>query len=218
MSVLERRILPILLCTVFLVISAMFAPQAGADECEPTIMEEMEQSGCGEPEEEHSGKEEETAGISSFSFWDFFRTIAAFLFVAGLLYILLKFIGKKSKTYQKGSLLHNLGGTSLGGNKSIQLVKIGSRIYIVGVGQDVKLLGEITEEKEIKSLLKEFNEEADRSIIPTDIFSQVMKKGKKSTESGASLVDQLKRELKEMKGNRNKLKQEMQKKVKPGDE
>ena len=59
------------------------------------------------------------------SFWDFLRMIFAMIFVVALLYFVLRFIGKKTKSYQKANFIENLGGTGLGGNRSVQLVKVG---------------------------------------------------------------------------------------------
>ena len=69
------------------------------------------------------------------------------------------FISKKTKSYQKANFIENLGGTNLGSNRSIQLVKVGNRVLIVGVGEDIQLLTEIEDEAERKQLLVEYNQE-----------------------------------------------------------
>ncbi|CAM5186720.1 hypothetical protein UACE39S_04674 [Ureibacillus acetophenoni] len=49
----------------------------------------------------------------------------ALLFVLGLLMFVLKFINKRSLNYQQNSLVRNIGGVSLGAQKSVQLIQIG---------------------------------------------------------------------------------------------
>ena len=45
--------------------------------------------------------------------------------------------------------MKNMGGISLGQHKSIQLVVIGETYYLIGVGDDISLLKEITDPEEI---------------------------------------------------------------------
>ncbi|AOV09233.1 hypothetical protein BI350_12430 [Sporosarcina ureilytica] len=90
--------------------------------------------------------------------WDYIKTLFALVFVVGLLYGLLKFINRKNRLYDKNRLMKNLGGLSLGQQKSIQLIVVGDTYYLVGVGEDIRLLKEITDEKEIASLLEYYEE------------------------------------------------------------
>ena len=48
--------------------------------------------------------------------------------------------------------MKNMGGISLGQHKSIQLVVIGESYYLIGVGDDIRLLKEITDPDEIDKL------------------------------------------------------------------
>ncbi|MGY4689833.1 flagellar biosynthetic protein FliO [Salibacterium sp. K-3] len=74
--------------------------------------------------------------------------------VIALMYILLKFINKRTQRYQSNRTMQNLGGVPLGQNKSVQLVKVGGRLLVVGVGDSIQLLKEIEEEEEIEELLE----------------------------------------------------------------
>ena len=65
--------------------------------------------------------------------------IGALIFVIAILYFLLKFVNKKNQSYQQNRIVQHLGGTSLGANRSVQIVKAGKQILILGVGEDVKL-------------------------------------------------------------------------------
>ena len=78
----------------------------------------------------------------------------AFVFVVGLLFGLLKVINRKNRLYDKSRFMKNMGGISLGQHKSIQLVVIGESYYIIGVGDDIRLLKEITDPEEIDTLVE----------------------------------------------------------------
>ena len=56
--------------------------------------------------------------------------------------------------------MKNMGGISLGQQKSVQLVVIGNQYYLIGVGDDIRLLKEITDRTEIETLT-EYYEEVD---------------------------------------------------------
>ena len=175
-------------------------------------------------DEKKQAKQDEQSSLTStestsstFSFMDFIRMIAAFIFVLALLYFLLKFINKKTRAYQKGSYIKNLGGTNLGNNKSIQLVKIGNSVYIVGVGDDVQLLGEIENEDEIASLMESFNGQTETTSVTAKFSKTLNKYGEKQSDN-STFMTHFKKQLEEMSNSRKKLSDEVQKKVKSDNE
>lgn len=144
---------------------------------------------------------------------DFLRMIIATVFVAGLLYFLLKFINKKSISYKSSQLVENLGGTNLGANRSVQIVKAGNRLLIVGVGENIQLLKEIDNPEEIKSVMNEYNSKMELLVQPSDIVTKFLKRTNKehSTENSSfSLL--LKNQLNELSSGRKKMFEELQKK------
>lgn len=80
---------------------------------------------------------------------DYVKLIAALFFVVMLLYGLLKFVNSRTKRFQHAKIIHNLGGMSLGANRSIQIVKIAGTFYVVGVGENINLIKEVTDTDEI---------------------------------------------------------------------
>ncbi|GAA4060005.1 flagellar biosynthetic protein FliO [Amphibacillus indicireducens] len=82
------------------------------------------------------------------------RIIVVLVIIIGLIYLLLKFFNRSSNFNHQGKVLTNLGGISLGTNKSAQLVKVGDKIYLVGVGDDVSILTEITDQSVKEQLLE----------------------------------------------------------------
>ncbi|WP_066053293.1 flagellar biosynthetic protein FliO [Robertmurraya korlensis] len=159
---------------------------------------------------------EKTAGVG-LTFWDFLKMIFASIFVIGLLYAVLKFINKRSRSFSSNQIVENLGGTALGTNRSIQIVKIGKRVLVVGVGEDVKLLKEIDDEEEARQMIDDYNDRMDQLVQPSDIVTKLiertrnMKQSNKGEEA-SSFSSTLKAQLEELSKGRKKLLDEMEKK------
>ncbi|MBU9714541.1 flagellar biosynthetic protein FliO [Evansella tamaricis] len=105
-------------------------------------------------EEEETNQEELMGGGTDQNL--FFLSLQMFLalaFVIVLIYALLKFINNRSRSFRNNSTIEGIGGVALGSNRSVQMVRIGSKIFIVGVGDTVNLLKEINDPDEIQNLL-----------------------------------------------------------------
>lgn len=99
-----------------------------------------------------SMSEEGEAGGDPVTWVTYVKLVAALAFVLILLYGLLKFVNSKTRNFQQSKLIQNIGGTTLGGNRSVQIVKIAGSYYLLGVGEDVQLIKEVTDEEEIQKL------------------------------------------------------------------
>ena len=73
--------------------------------------------------------------------------------VVGLIYLLIRFLSKRQRKLQHHSVFTPIGGTPLGNNKSVQIVKVGNSLYMLGVGDNINLLKEIQDEEEVKHIL-----------------------------------------------------------------
>src|SRR5699024_12724182 len=92
------------------------------------FLEEVEQPAEGL----QSTNEDSIENIQSTSLiFNVIKMIVALLLVLALIYVLLIFIKKRNKLTQQVKVLDNLGGISVGPNKSIQLVRIGDRKSVV---------------------------------------------------------------------------------------
>jgi len=87
--------------------------------------------------------------------FDLIKMVFALFLVLGLIYLLLKFLNKRNKLFHQVKALENLGGISVGQNKSIQIVRIGSKVHLIGVGENVEMLQEITDEEVKRDLLQD---------------------------------------------------------------
>ncbi|MFS0643483.1 flagellar biosynthetic protein FliO [Siminovitchia sp. 179-K 8D1 HS] len=140
---------------------------------------------------------------------DVFKMLFALIFVIALLYYLLKFINKRSQSYQQTSLIQNLGGTALGGNRSLQMVRVGKRLFVLGVGEDIRLIKEISDEKEIEEYFHQYNEQLEKSFQPTKLtkwFNSLRESARQGNgmESNKDFQQQLMEEMDGIKKERTK--------------
>jgi flagellar protein FliO/FliZ len=98
--------------------------------------------------------EPETAESGS-TFFMLVKLIFMLGIVLAILFFVLRFIQKKSVSFQDGKNLQSLGGIGVGQNRSVQLIKTGNSVLVVGVGDTVTLLKEITDEDEVKVMLEQ---------------------------------------------------------------
>ncbi|MFJ5791318.1 flagellar biosynthetic protein FliO [Lysinibacillus sp. NPDC093197] len=120
------------------------------------------------------------------SAWEYIKMVLALIFVVALFYGLMKFLNKRNLTFQRNQMVQNLGGLSLGAQKSVQLLQIGKSLYLVGVGDDVQLLREITDPQEVEALLSLYNEKqeyAATSPYIAEVFSKLKRKNKQNSST-----------------------------------
>ncbi|MCA1062384.1 flagellar biosynthetic protein FliO [Rossellomorea sp. AcN35-11] len=159
----------------------------------------------------------ESGVATSVTFLDYLKMIVALIFVVALIYFLLKFINQKGRSFQQTKIINHLGGTPLGGNRSVQIVKVGKQVLVLGVGEDIQLLKEIHDEKEMEELVS-YYQESQFPDAKTAVSDWLMKiKGTHPT-SGNSFQSHLKAQLDEMNKGRKKMFKDLKKKENPSDE
>ncbi|WP_060665907.1 flagellar biosynthetic protein FliO [Bacillus sp. CHD6a] len=139
----------------------------------------------------------------SVTMFDFIQMIFALLFVLALLYGALKLINNRNKL-DSGRSVENIGGTNLGNNKSLQLVKVGNSVLVVGVGDSINLLKEITDEQEREQLIQSYRDRSENLAINTDRLSSLVEKvkGMKKTNSKSSFSSLLQDQLGQLSKDR----------------
>ncbi|MDY0408173.1 flagellar biosynthetic protein FliO [Virgibacillus soli] len=153
-------------------------------------------------QDKENAKSEQFSSNQSLGF-DLVKMVFALLFVLALIYGLLKFLNKRNKMYQQVKMLDNIGGISLGANKSIQIIRIDSKLFLIGVGDNVELLQEISDEA-VKTALLEQKEEEVRQ--PSFISSLLSRKKPSIEEKQANKFSNIfKDELDQMMHNRRQL-------------
>lgn len=145
--------------------------------------------------------ENEKRSSTSF-FFNFVKMIFALLLVLGLVYLVLIFMKKRNRFQLNHQLLDNLGGISLGANKSVQLIKVGDKVYLIGVGDNVELMKEITDET-LKDTL--FNEAEEQEPL-SQFFQSVFQSKNKTKDTKVNQFTQtFKEELSKLQRERNAL-------------
>lgn len=134
-----------------------------------------------------------------------FKMFFALLVVLGLIYVTLRFLNKRHKMFQQVQALENLGGLSVGQNKSIQVVRVGSKMYLLGVGENVELLKEIVDEDVKHDLLhKNVDQPLSASEWITSLLQPKEKKNNNEEVAGkfkqmfSTELDKLQQHRKEM--------------------
>lgn len=156
------------------------------------------------PETTPSAAEMETQSAAvSFNAGEYIKMLVTFAIVIGLLFLVLKFVKKHNKQVQQNALMQNLGGVAVGQQKSIQLVKVGNKILMVGVGENVQLLREIDDEAEIEQLLATYESQ---QVVgeTTPYFLKIFQKRTTPTSSQENFSDVLNKRLTEIKQDRSK--------------
>ncbi|MEK5443120.1 flagellar biosynthetic protein FliO [Fredinandcohnia sp. FSL W7-1320] len=172
-----------------------------------------------ENQEKQVDKEQETDAIetaepvSELTAGDFIKMIFTTLFVIALIYLLLKFVNKRNRMFNQHRFIENLGGTSLGTNRSIQIVKVGERILVVGVGDTVQLLKEIEDTDEINEILEQHNASLDSMIQPRDLLNRMIQKRKEVKDGDQGHFSSLlQKQLSELKQGRKKIVEQLENK------
>ncbi|MDQ0860116.1 flagellar protein FliO/FliZ [Bacillus sp. V2I10] len=123
--------------------------------------------------EKTGGDEINQSADTSVTAWDFIKMILSTAFILFLIYILLKFVSKRKNFTSSSNYIENLGGTNIGQNRSIQLIKVGKKVLVVGVSDSVQLLKEIEDEDECKEIVEEHQQRFAPAIDPKHWLNKV---------------------------------------------
>ena len=145
-----------------------------------------------------------------------FKLIFYTLLIIVMIYGLIKFLAVRQKKLQPNQAVKLMGGTPLGNNKSLQLVKVGEKVYLIGVGDQVTLIKEFSESDEINSI--ETNLENQSTLftsplanISTSIvnFSKEKISKRMETKPNLSFEHLFKQSLNKQKGKQDQLKHDL---------
>jgi flagellar protein FliO/FliZ len=182
---------------------------AGSDACK-----DMNEAGNQQENTPTTDGADSSAGGTS-TFLNLVKLALALAVVLGLIYVLLKFLNKRNRLFQQVRAMENIGGIALGNNKSVQIVRVGEKVYMLGVGDNVDLLTEITDEQTIQELTEKEQQEMKASALLTSMLprkkqqaSAPEKTAAEQDESQNRFQDLFKQELGKLKQSRNKLKQQ----------
>ncbi|WP_194841271.1 flagellar biosynthetic protein FliO [Salinibacillus xinjiangensis] len=179
-----------------------YLEQNNSNEQKEEKKEEKKTSPTSEQEAENNWESEDQSLLL-----DIIKMVFMLAIVLALIYFLLKFLQKRNKMFQQTRSLENIGGISLGSNKSVQLLRIGKRVFVVGVGEDISLLTEIDDEDTLNEVIKTDNDTAQTNHPLQAIMKQVdnLKERKGEGKQKQSFKQLFSEELKTLKRERKEL-------------
>ncbi|WP_162356498.1 flagellar biosynthetic protein FliO [Metabacillus mangrovi] len=201
--------------SILLILAAVLLPSSpvAASSSGGTVEDYLKQEPKADPAEKEDtpASESRPPGVTA---WDVIKMIFATIFVAGLIYFIFRVLSAKNRVIRPAVYLQTLGGTPLGQNRSIQLVKAGDVIMVVGVGDSVQLLKTIDDREEIDKITRQYADkgadfEGARKFLAKTASAIAAKQGE---EKSASFKKTLQKQLDEMKAERRQKEEEWLKK------
>lgn len=105
-----------------------------------------------------------------------------------LIVFVIKFLGNKNRMWSRNQAIRTLGAIGLAQNKSLQVIELGDNIYVIGVGDDIRLVDKITDEAEVAAVLAHF--ESRQAASPQDMIPSLVNMFKKFKKNGNSDLPQ----------------------------
>lgn len=143
--------------------------------------------------------------------WSLIKMAGILVVMIGLLYVAVRFFTKRNRQMRDLHLLENLGGIPVGQQKSIQLVRVGSMYYLIGVGENVELLQVIEDEEMIHELASLAEEREENGLLPGFIRNKWALDKEDTTSSFTHIYE---KELDHLMNNRSDMIRSYQKREK----
>lgn len=82
------------------------------------------------------------------------KVILYLIIIIGIFFIIIKALAQKNRRWYRGRTIKSIGGLMLAPNKSLQIVEVGHTLYLIGVGEDVRLIDKISDVEEVSFILE----------------------------------------------------------------
>ncbi|GAA0395495.1 flagellar biosynthetic protein FliO [Paenibacillus motobuensis] len=126
-----------------------------------------------------------------FNIWgNLVMVIVVLAIIIVLIVVLIRFLGKKNRFLSQSRSIRTLGAIGLGPNKSLQVIEIGSSIYLVGVGEDISMVDKISDPEEVILLQQAFEEEGAEFAGLTTVFSGLVSRFRKGNKVQEEELDE----------------------------
>ncbi|MFD2616878.1 flagellar biosynthetic protein FliO [Terrilactibacillus laevilacticus] len=163
-----RKWLMISLVIVHIIVGQDVKALANSSDNDNSVYNQFNNQKNDSKKSDHNTNQSQTTHLGPNVFLIFLKLIGALAIVLALIYVLYKLMLKRSKSYQEAGAIRNIGGVSVGHRRSVQLIRVGDEVLVVGVGENVQLLKEIDDRELIKTLTEKKTE--------PDVFQKNMKK------------------------------------------
>lgn len=88
------------------------------------------------------------------------NVIIVLALIVVLIVLLIRFLGRRNQSLMSGRSIRTLGAMGLGPNKSIQVIELGSSLYLIGVGEDISILDKVTDPAEVALIIEGFEDQS----------------------------------------------------------
>lgn len=111
------------------------------------------------------------------------------LMVTVLIVIVIRWLALRNRTLITNRALRSLGGVPLGANKSLQIIDLSGRLYVVGVGENVALLDKIDDPEEARAIMEALEQQQFQSWNPASVkeWFDRLRNRNKTVEPGKEL-------------------------------
>ncbi|WP_310550347.1 flagellar biosynthetic protein FliO [Paenibacillus glufosinatiresistens] len=92
--------------------------------------------------------------------WNVINVILVLGVILVLIVLVIRFLGRRNQMLMSARSIRTIGATGLGPNKSLQIVEIGNKLYLIGVGDDVTLVDKISDPMEVALVLSAFEDQS----------------------------------------------------------
>ncbi|TCP58832.1 HpcH/HpaI aldolase/citrate lyase family protein [Tumebacillus sp. BK434] len=100
------------------------------------------------------------AGVDGGSmFWSILQLFFALGIIIAIIYLLIRFLSTRT-SLTRGNVIQPLGAHTLASNRSVHVIALQDKVYVIGVGENVTLLDTIEDAEQIEQL-KEITLQAD---------------------------------------------------------
>lgn len=101
---------------------------------------------------------------SSNTLLNLLNVIIVLAVIIVLIVLLIRFLGRRNRTFMSGRSIRTLGAVGLGPNKSMQVIELGSSLYLIGIGENISILDKITDPDEVALIISAFEDESSNQI------------------------------------------------------
>ena len=137
-------------------------------------------------------------------FFQIVRLVFALLLVLGLIYVFLYFLKRRNKFGNRIKTLENVGGISVGQNKTVQLIRLGDKLYLIGVAENITLLEEVEDPTLVETIMTA-KKEQQTELDAHNIFSSILKKNRKEEEKKSQFNQLFNQELNRLQKTRKSI-------------
>jgi len=106
-----------------------------------------------------------------------FKLVISTIFIISIIYYGAKFISTRRKGFQNSQNMQTIAVHALGQNKNLQLIRVDKKIYIIGVGENVNLIKELSEEEStvLYQQFDNYGQDIEQSNSITNQFDSIFK-------------------------------------------